>query len=273
MTILSLLERCALKVREAVIPLMGETLASKPVGRGAGGDLTKIIDLKAEQAIMNELKEAGISCTIISEEAGIVRIGSSPDKFYVVTDPLDGTTNATHGIPFAATSIAVATKPFFSHLTAAVVLDLVHNVLYKAERGKGAYRNDERIRSSQNDDVVNSVLGVDVNIYKALNGKLREKLGRILSITKHPRYFGANALELCFVAAGVSDGFVDLRRKLRALDIAGGYLIAREAGAIITTPDGKEIEAEITPQTRIALVAAGNKKLHKKILEILNREK
>jgi len=268
-SMLEMLEGFALSVRRAILPLLGDALSARTVGRGAGGDRTRLIDARAESAILDEIERIGLSCTIISEEAGTLRVGRNPEENYLIIDPLDGTTNALHGIPFIATSIAVATKPLLSHIKAAVVLDIIHNTLYKAEKSRGAYRDGERINPSDEEDVVESVLGVDINFFNMKDLKLHPKLGELLLINKHPRYFGANALQLCFVADGKSDAFIDVRGKLRIVDMAAAYLIVKEAGAVVTDLEGRELEAEAAPQTRIALVASGNEVLHRKILNFL----
>ena len=71
------------------------------------------------------------------------------------------------------------------------------------------------------------------------------------------------------MADGSIDAFVDIRGKMRVLDMAAAYLIVKEAGGVVTAPDGKELEAKITPQERVSLVAAGNRKLHEEILRLI----
>ena len=266
---LEILKKCAEEIRNEILPLIGTREAAKTYGRGAGGDLTKEIDLRAEKALIRKIKEAELSCTILSEEKGIIELGPFPKGIYLVCDPLDGTTNALHGVPFVATSIALARAPLLSQIEAAVVMDLIHGIIYAAEKDEGAYKNDERIRSSQETDLENSVIGIDINTYKAADRTLHQKITRILALNKHPRYFGANALQLCHVADGTIDAFVDIRRKMRVIDMAAAYLIVREAGGVVTAPDGKDLEAKITPQQRISLVAAGNRKLHEEILRLI----
>ena len=266
---LEILRKCAEEIRRRILPLVGTKEAAKTYGRGAGGDLTKEIDLRAEKALIKKIEEEGVSCTILSEEKGIIELGESPKNLYIICDPLDGTTNALHGVPFMATSIAMAKKPLLSQIEAAVVMDIIHNVTYAAEKGRGAYKNNERIRPSQETDLVEAVIGVDINTYKAANQTLHEKITRIIALNKHPRYFGANALQLCYVADGTIDAFVDIRGKMRVLDMAAAYLIVREAGGIVTAPDGSMLEAKLTPQQRISLVAAGNRKLHEEILRLI----
>lgn len=266
---LELLKKCAEEIRSEVLPLVGTVEAAKTFGRGAGGDLTKKIDFKAEETLIKNIRAAELSCTILSEEKGVVKVGSSPEALYIICDPVDGTTNALHGIPFIATSIALAKKPNLDRVEAAIVLDIIHNVVYMAERGKGAYKNGERITPSKETSLEDSVIGVDVNTYKASNRRLHQKISRILALNKHPRYFGANALQLCYVADGTIDAFIDIRGKMRVIDMAAAYLIVREAGGIITAPNGSKLKAEITPQRRISFIASGNKKLHEEILSLI----
>ena len=80
---------------------------------------------------------------------------------------------------------------------------------------------------------------MDLNTYKAQ--EVAPRLTALIAQTKHIRHFGANALELCFVADGLTDAFVDIRGKLRTTDVAAGFLILKEAGGIVTTPDNRAL--------------------------------
>jgi myo-inositol-1(or 4)-monophosphatase len=87
--------------------------------------------------------------------------------------------------------------------------------------------------------------------------------------TKHLRHFGANALELCYVADGSTDAFIDIRGKLRVTDIAAAQLILREAGGIIKSPEDKNLDAPLDAAQRISFVAAANKALYDTIQKLL----
>ena len=115
------------------------------LGMGAGGDIMKPVDLAAETAIIDTLQQHGVSFTLISEESGIKKFGSTPEECYLTVDPIDGTTNLTHGLPFYASSIAVSKKPELADVYAGMVVDLSHDVMYTAFRGKGAYRDGVKI--------------------------------------------------------------------------------------------------------------------------------
>jgi len=257
------------KIRVAVMPFF-QKRERKSLGIGAGGDEIKQIDLVAEEALINVLAEHKVSYTLISEESGIKKFGATPEQFYVTVDPLDGSTNANRGVPFMATSIAVSKKPELASVEFALVSDLYHDIVYFAERGQGAFRNNEAITPSPLTVLSDALIGVDFNTYRI--AELASKLTRVVKEVKHLRHLGANALELCYVADGTTDGFIDIRGKLRVTDMAAAYLIIREAGAIITTPEGMTLNAELHPQRRVSFIAAGNKTLYQKILNLIHGE-
>lgn len=266
---LQILEECKNNVKKQTAPLLetSSQLSQPDLGVGAGGDPIKQVDLAAEKAITETLLEHGLSFTLISEETGIKRYGEKPEKAYITADPIDGTTNLTRGIPFYATSIAVSTKPELRTVHTALVADLFHNITYTAAKGEGAKRNNKEIKPSKQADLAEAVIGVDLNTYKA-----REVASRITSLieqTKHIRHLGANALEMCYVADGTIDAFIDIRGKLRATDTAAAWLIIQEAGATITTPEGKPLNAKLDPQEKLTFVASANRKIHKTILKLL----
>ena len=92
---------------------------------GAGGDMMKPVDLAAETAIVETLQAHNVSFTLISEESGIKKFGATPEECYLCVDPIDGTTNLMHGLPFYASSIAVSNKPELADVYAGMVVDLV----------------------------------------------------------------------------------------------------------------------------------------------------
>ncbi len=266
---LQILEECKSNVKRQVTLLL-KTSLKKPrldLGIGAGGDPIKQIDLEAEKAIVDVLLGHGLSFTLISEESGVKRFGEKPEEAYVTADPIDGTTNITRGIPFYATSLAVSTKPELRTVHTALVADLHHDVTYTAVKGGGAKRNDEEIEPSEQADLAEAVIGVDLNTYKAR--ELAPQLTGLIERTKHIRHLGANALELCFVADGTIDAFIDIRGKLRATDTAAAWLIVKEAGATMTTPEGRPLNVKLDPTEKLTFVASANKKLHKAILSLL----
>lgn len=265
---LQVLNQCRREVHRRIHPLLAESHRPQPdLGVGAGGDPMRQIDLAAEEAIIDTLRKHNVSFTLISEESGVKEYGEHPDACYATVDPIDGTTNLTRGIPFYATSIAISTEPVLNTVHVALVADLFHEVTYTAQKGKGAYRNDQKISPSENTSLDEAVIGIDLNSYKT--EEIASRLNSLIARTKHLRHFGANALELCYVADGTTDGFIDIRGKLRATDMAAAWLIAEEAGAEITMLERKTLSINLSPKQKVKFVASANRKIHRRILDLI----
>lgn len=216
---INILKKCKKQIQKQIEPSLKAVDQYKAsLGIGAGGDSIEQIDLEAEDAIIKTLKEQEISFTLISEESGVKEYGRTPHKLFVTADPIDGTTNFIRSIPFYATSIAISTKSTLNTIHIALVADLFHNVTYTAKKGKGAYRNNQKITPSKNTSLEEAVIGIDLNTYKVQ--EIIPQLTNLIQKTKHIRHFGANTLELCYVADGTIDAFIDIRGKLRTTDMA-----------------------------------------------------
>jgi myo-inositol-1(or 4)-monophosphatase len=269
---LPILARCKDNVKVHIRPLLKTLSEPQPdLGKGAGGDPMRLVDLVAEKAIVEVLQQHGISFTLISEESGVKEFGEAPEQYYVTVDPIDGTTNLVRGLPFYATSIAVSAEPLLSAVHTALVTDLRHGNTYTAQEGKDAYRDGEKITPSALASLEEAVIGLDLNTYKV--GEIAPQLTNLIQNTKHIRHFGANALELCYVAEGTTDAFVDIRGKLRTTDMAAGFLIIKEAGGTITTPEGKVLDVKLDPKQKVKFIAAGNTRIHKIILSLIKSKK
>lgn len=265
-----ILADCKQGIQAAIKPHLAAIHEPQPnLGRGAGGDLMKPSDLAAEAAIVKTLQESGVYFTVISEESGVKEYGANPKGCYVCVDPIDGTTNLIHGLPFYCSSIAVSNTPMLGDVFAAAVIDLVHDEFFFAAEGKGAYRNGNQIHASKTASLDEAVIGLDLNAYKA---KLDMTIAAaLIENTKHTRHFGANALEVSHVAAGLTDAFVDVRNKIRTTDVAAGFLIAKEAGAIVTDPNNQPINVPLDPQQTLNFIASANKELHTQILSLIKK--
>ncbi len=265
---LQILTSCKENVKQRIQSQLQFSLLENPnLGKGAGGDLIKPVDLVAEKAIVEALKEYNITFTLISEESGVKEFGENPEQYYVTVDPIDGTTNLVRGLPFYASSIAISTELTLSSIFAAMVTDLVHETTYTALEGKGAYRDGEKIACSKHDSLEDAVVGLDLNSYKVK--EIAPKITDLIHKTKHIRHFGANALELCYVADGTTDAFVDIRGKLRTTDMAAAFLIVKEAGGIVTTPEGDALVVKLDPKQKTKFIASGNTQIHKTILSLV----
>lgn len=263
------LSKCKDNVKTHIQPLRSKLNEPQPdLGVGAGGDKTKLVDLAAEKAIVETLLKNGLSFTLVSEESGIQEYGTKPNDNYVTVDPIDGTTNFVRGLPFYCTSIAVSDEPKLSSVFAACVTDLFHDVTYTAVEGKvGAFRDGQRIKLSSTTTLDEAVIGVDLNTYKMK--AVAPQLDKLFHEAKHIRHFGANALELCYMAEGLTDAFVDIRGKLRTTDVAAAFFIVKQAGGIVTTPENQPVDSELDPKRTVKFVASGNSEIHQKILSLL----
>lgn len=265
---LEILVRCKDNIKTCIEPHLKTISKPQPsLGMGAGGDHMKPVDLAAEKAIVETLRQCDVSFTLVSEESGVREYGEKPRECYVTVDPIDGTTNLVRGLPFFASSIAVSSAPVLSAVYAGLVADLVHDATYTAIKGKGAYRDGEKISSSSVSSLDEAVIGIDLNTYNV--SEIAPQLTSLIQKTRHIRHFGANALELCYVAEGLTDAFVDIRGKLRTTDVAAGMLILKEAGGTVTTHKGEVFDVKLDPKERIRFVASGNKQIHKTILSLV----
>lgn len=238
--------------------LAGTSAGGEIVGMGADGTPTKRIDAVAEEFAIGYISDNDLCSTIVSEEAGVVKTGSV-DGGTIYMDPIDGTFNAVAGIPFYAVSIAYAEG---TELKYGFVQNLASGEYFYAVKGKSAYRNDQPIRVSQSTLLEESAISVygrkfDPSPVHELGKKIRRW-----------RLLGASAIELCYVACGRLDGFIDIRRTLRVTDAAAGMLICHEAGGKVTDADGMPVI--LTEDVTVGgNMVATNGHLHSKVLEYL----
>lgn len=235
--------------------------ASEAIGKGAGGDKTFPIDKKAEDIIIGSLEALNEPLSIISEEAGTKEIKEGGKR--VLIDPIDGSKNAITGIPFYCSSIAVTDGDNIGSVSLAYVINLLTGDEFWAEKGRGAFFNGERIHT-QKDDVFYLIA------YESPSPKNDiPKMMRLLSETRRTRCFGATALDLAYVAYGSVSVFLSPSPS-RSFDFAGGYLLVKEAGGVLSDADGNPIEqVEIGLKRSLPILAAGNRQLHEKALKLL----
>ena len=233
------------------------------LGVGASGDRTLLADRAAEGEILSALKQVG-GVRILSEEAG--ETGDRGASTLAVVDPLDGSSNFERGIPFYCTAVAMVEGASIDGATLGVVRDLVSGDVYVGVRGKGATKNGRPIRTSARARLAEAVIGMDVSRTPA---RFVERLAPLVSATKRQVHFGANALELCYLADGRIDAFVDLRGKIRVTDFAAAYLIAKEAGAVFTDAEGAPVRPQFDLEHRFGFVGSASGGLHKEILRLV----
>ena len=188
------------------------------------GDFVSRADLAAEKIIRDELMGGRPTYGWIGEESEPVA-GEDPTRRWIV-DPLDGTSNFLHGLPHWAISIALEHK---REIVAAVVYDPAKDEMFVAEKGQGAWMNDQRMRVSGRRLMLECLFatGIPFGGQRELPDALQD-LARLMPACAGVRRWGAAALDLAYVAAGRFDGYWE--RGLQVWDIAAGLLLVREAG-------------------------------------------
>ena len=255
---LETLKTACLEVRKSVKDLVGTTEGNTKMGPGVGGDISRKIDLVAEQKVIDTIKQTGANPTIIGEECGTIK---GNDTGYIIMDAIDGTTNVTRAIPFNCCSLAYATDSTLSSVVDAAVIDIARGDLYHASKGKGAFLNGDRITVRKYENIKEDEIIAGVNI-SGVSQDLLNSLSPIITKLNHIRIFGANALELCFLARGFLDMFMDFRDKIRPTDMAAAILIAREAGGLVLDKTGNTLDSKISFGNRFSFIALSDIKIY-----------
>ncbi len=203
--------------------------------RGKGGDRTLEIDAAAEAAVFRRLEALhadGARFGAVSEERGRVDFGyDADDPVLVVIDPLDGSKNAKRGLPHHALSLAVADGETMADVAFGFVYDFGPGEEWVARRGSGAWLNGVALDPGAGERRVGGKLEL-LGVESADPIWVRESADALAGAAHRLRAIGAIAVSLCQVAAARLDGMVTLRRS-RAVDVAAGQLIVREAGGVV----------------------------------------
>jgi myo-inositol-1(or 4)-monophosphatase len=199
-------------------------------------DLVTEADKEAEQKIVGILQQAFPDHRILTEESGQMETQSNARW---IIDPLDGTTNYVHGVPFFCTSVALERA---GEVVVGVVHDPLASETYAAERGGGATLNGDPARVSGTEGLGQALLGTSfADRPEELEAGL-DLFRRFAGSLRGVRRLGSGALDLCYVAAGRLDGCYE--QGFSAWDVASGVLIVEEAGGKITDHYGSEFDLE-----------------------------
>jgi len=191
---------------------------------------------------------------ILAEESGEKELDS---EYKWIIDPLDGTTNFAHGLPIFSVSIGVVKG---KEIIAGVVYDVISDILYCAEKGSGAYRNGSKISVNKRDDIKTSLLvtGFPYDIKE-------NHFNEFLYNSRAVRRLGSAAIDFCYVASGVFDGFWEVT--LQPWDVCAGKLIVEEAGGLVTDFDGNNYEILRNRRDSVA----SNGLIHNQMIEVLRK--
>jgi myo-inositol-1(or 4)-monophosphatase len=214
-------------------------------------------DHRAEEVLRAELAKARPGYGFLGEEGGR-QAGSDATHCWIV-DPLDGTTNFLHGIPQFAISIALERE---STIVAGVIYNPANEELFIAERGKGAFLNDQRLRVAARKRLAEAVVACGLpHLGRGDLAQFRKEFAAVQEKVAGLRRFGAAALDLAWVAAGRLDAFWE--RNLSPWDMAAGLLMVREAGGFVSDLDGRD---DIFGKSE---VLAGNETMQRELLALI----
>jgi myo-inositol-1(or 4)-monophosphatase len=251
---INVLEKICDKVSKVIIRDFGE-IEKLQVSRKGPGDFVTKTDKKVEKIIIEELEKARPKYGFVAEESGERK---NESEFNWIIDPIDGTSNFMHGIPHFAISIALEKN---GEIISGIVCDPIKNEMFYAEKGRGAYLNNRRIRvsSRKNLEEVIGLYGCPPML-KVDGNEFFEQIKKASTQIHKLRNYGSAALDFTYVASGRADfAWYD---HLNYWDYAAGKIILLEAGGTITDFSGKSFDKQ--KETFIS-----NSYIHDEVLKIL----
>ena len=220
---MNLIVRACMKASKFLIRDFGE-IENLQVSSKGPGDFVSSADKRTEKIIIEELQKSHPEYGIVTEEIGIINKSNKKNRWII--DPIDGTVNFLNGIPQFAISIGYEEE---NEIKCGVIFNPIMNEMYCAEKGKGAYLNNTRIRVSK---VKKSKDALVVTGGPKQISKIKDKIfSEYIDISKkvsNVRRFGSAALDMAYVACGRFDAY--WQRELNYWDIAAGIIIVKEAG-------------------------------------------
>ena len=207
------------------------------VSKKGAGDFVSNADHQAEEIIYDALSKVRPGYGFVMEERGVVEGSDKTNRFII--DPLDGTLNFLHGQPHYAVSIALERE---GELFAGVVYDVSRNEIFWAEKGRGAWLGQRKLKVSGRNKLENSVIATGtpwIGKEASRHVQFATELAAMTPVCAGIRRFGSAALDLAWVASGRFDGFWE--RYLSPWDIAAGIVLVREAGGVCTEIDGGDV--------------------------------
>ena len=259
--LITVMQRAARKAAPRLRRDFGE-VEQLQVSKKGPGDFVTMADKRSEQTLVEELRNARPDWGMLLEEGGVIE--GDPAKPRWIVDPLDGTTNFLHGVPHFSISIAVEEKKpdGTGEITQGLVYQPMTDESYWAEKGRGAWLQDRRLRVSSRRNLDEAMIGTGIPHFGRGNVADWSRIfGAIGPEVAGIRRFGSAALDLAWVAAGRMDGFWE--DDLDIWDAAAGVLLVREAGGYVTDYRGQTRMFE----RRQYLAANGD--LHSKLHKLL----
>ena len=261
--LIRVMERAARKAGSRLRRDFGE-VEHLQASRKGPADFVSKADRAAERTLWEELRTARPGWGFLLEESGEIEGEDGKPRFII--DPLDGTSNFLHGLPHFAISIAVQEPKLdgsgWGEVTHAVIYQPVTDETYWAEKSRGAWLHDARLRVSGRRELSESLIATGIPFAGAGNFSEWAKIaGEIAPRVAGIRRYGAASLDLAWVAAGRYEGFWE--SGLKPWDTAAGCLLVREAGGFVSDWRGRS--EQICDQT----ILAGNDVLHSRLHKLL----
>jgi myo-inositol-1(or 4)-monophosphatase len=247
-------------IKEAGVLLKEGFYSKKEIKHKGTKDLVTIYDIAIEKFLIDKFEKEFSEYNIIAEESddGSVEFSDS-----IIIDPIDGTTNFANGVPHVAISVGVYKnkRPLIG-----IVYNPILDELFEAEFGKGAYLNGEKISVSEESSFQKSLLSSGFPYSTSENKKdldeVIHKLKIILPQCQDLRRFGSGALDICYVACGMLEGYYEMN--LNAWDVAAAIIILAEAGGRFSSIDGSDY---ILFHEKYIVASNGN--IHRELIEKL----
>ncbi len=232
----------------------------KEISRKLGQETNLVteMDKKAEELIIDRIRRRFPHHDVLGEESGSARRKS---EYRWIIDPLDGTTNFTHGLPIFCVSIGLEYR---GDVILGVIYDPNLGELFTVQKGKGAYLNKRPLRVSSTTTLIESlvVTGFPYEIRNNPDEAVRH-FTNFLKEAQAVRRLGSAALDLCYVAAGRFDGYWEIA--LNPWDMVAGRLLVEEAGGKCTDLRGFPSTIYDKP------LLASNGRIHEQMVKVLQR--
>ncbi len=221
------------------------------VSKGAYGHMSSFMDVEVENEIIRFVEENDLPFNIFTEERGWIDRG---EKKTLIVDPIDGSNNAEHGLPFFSVSLAI-TSGSLKDVEIGLVKNIPLNIDYWAIKGQGSFKNGQKM----------SVAKDETGLYVLYLGrKANEKAYQIARVGKRVRDLGCASLEMITVAEGISDIFYYSFKNggaLRIVDIAASYLIVKEAGGLVLDEKMNELDMKMDFKERKNIIAISSEEM------------
>ncbi|MHA2379703.1 MAG: inositol monophosphatase family protein [Candidatus Thorarchaeota archaeon] len=231
------------------------------------GDKTLVLDIRAEESIIETLRESSTSMAILSEERGLISNQEKPE-YLVVADPVDGSANLEREIPLC--SVGVSAIPYSGTMMTddaeiSIIDSFFTEETYTAVSGKGVKKNGRSVKVANPLPLGETIISYDTK--KRWDDRFSDSTVRVLSSVRDMRRSASNLLDLCWVASGSLDAMVDLRDILPIVHVSGTHMVF-ESGGFVVDHEGDRLNLPIKLEQRMSFVAASNEKAARGILTL-----